>query len=145
MRDIGVPSPPSKLLATVTGMTGDPGESAAPQGLRIDESTVAGVDLISLTGEIDTFSGPQLDVALDLSLMSQSPIPIVVDLSKVTFIGSAGIALLVHAHTCAAEAGRILRVVIDTSKPPLTRPLSASGARDLLTIYDTLAAALAPD
>lgn len=49
-----------------------------------------------VVGEIDTFSAPSLRAAL--MPFYASKLPLVLDLSQVRFIGSAGITELVHLH-----------------------------------------------
>ncbi|HVV18862.1 MAG TPA: STAS domain-containing protein [Pseudonocardiaceae bacterium] len=57
---------------------------------------------------------------------------LVVDLSEVTFLGSAGLAVLAEAHDACRDRGVELRVVA-TSRMVL-RPLQVTGLDTLLTI-----------
>ena len=53
----------------------------------------AGVVTVTVVGEVDTFTAPVLRSTLD-SQLEQSPRELVIDLSGVQFLGSAGLAVL---------------------------------------------------
>lgn len=80
-------------------------------------------------GEIDTLSAPLLRAELSARLPAASLI--VLDLSGVTFLGSAGLAALVAAKDTVDRAGSTLRLVCGSRIA--TRALEATG---LLTLFD---------
>jgi anti-sigma B factor antagonist len=66
-----------------------------------------GVDpvVISVEGEVDLATSPRLAQALDSALGADATTTIRVDLSKVEFMDSAGLRVLVAARRRAEEAG----------------------------------------
>jgi anti-sigma B factor antagonist len=85
--------------------------------------------VMHVVGEIDTLTAPILRSRLDEQL-AQTPL-LVLDLSDVTFLGSAGLAVLVAAKDEADRHRHLLRVV--PGSRIVTRALEATG---LLTLFD---------
>lgn len=85
--------------------------------------------VVHVVGEIDTLTAPVLRAQLDEHL-PVSPL-LVLDLSQVTFLGSAGLAVLVAAKDEADRRGHRLRLV--PGSRIVTRALEATG---LLTLFD---------
>src|SRR5690349_15085966 len=99
--------------------------------------------VVTVTGEIDLATTPRLRAALADVLDPPGPAPVVVlDLSRVTFIASIGLAAVVHAHRLASGRGGVLRLVVDGSRPGVTEALAATGIRGLVNTYDDLDAAV---
>ena len=112
--------------------TVDPAEEAGEVGevVRFDvvrhgeEATV-----VHVVGEIDTLTAPVLRAQLDEHL---PVVPLLVlDLSDVTFLGSAGLAVLVAAKDAADARSHTLRLVCGSRI--VVRALEATG---LLTLFD---------
>ncbi|PXX71351.1 anti-sigma B factor antagonist [Nocardia tenerifensis] len=101
---------------------------------RFDDAAV-----LTVGGEIDAASVPQLRSAIDQALRDQPPL-LVVDLSAVRFFGSAGLSVLLVTQE-AVGAGR-LRVV---ASPQVRRPIEVTGLGTVLDVCDDLAQALAVD
>jgi anti-sigma B factor antagonist len=96
------------------------------------------VAVLSVAGDLDMLTAPRLAQALD-ELLSREPRTIVVDLSEVSFLGSAGLAAIVTAHERAASH-EVLRIV---AQPRETRrTFTMTGLDDLLALYPTRKAAL---
>lgn len=89
--------------------------------------TDAGVRL-TVTGEIDSSSAPELRRVLD-ALLDEAPEELVVDLTGVTFLDSAGLSSLAVAHRRAGAGGVRLRVL--ASGRAVVRPLKITGLWDL--------------
>jgi anti-sigma B factor antagonist len=66
---------------------------------------------------------------------------LIVDLSKVQFLGSSGLAVLVEMTDAAAQHAVRLRLVCSSRE--VVRPLQATGLTELFAIYPDLPAALA--
>jgi anti-sigma B factor antagonist len=92
-------------------------------------------------GEIDAYTAPQLRSQLHEATGSGARV-VVVDLSDVTFIDSAGLGALVGAHRRMLEADGQLRVV----RPPalVARAFQLTGLDGVLDFYDDRGAADAP-
>jgi anti-sigma B factor antagonist len=89
---------------------------------------------VTVVGEVDTFTAPVLRSSLDTQL-EQSPRELVIDLSGVQFLGSAGLAVLVETQKAARSRDVDLRLIATTRA--VTRPLEVTGLIDLFTIADT--------
>ncbi|WP_156755343.1 STAS domain-containing protein [Actinokineospora pegani] len=61
---------------------------------------------------------------------------LVLDLSEVSFLDSAGLSLLVEQHKRCAEHGVALRLVADS--PAVLRPIELTGLDSLLEIHPTV-------
>lgn len=89
----------------------------------------SGATVVHVVGEIDTLTAPLLRSQLDEQI---AIVPLLVlDLSDVTFLGSAGLAVLVAAKDDADRRGHRLRLVCGSRI--VTRALQATG---LLTLFD---------
>ena len=62
--------------------------------LRIESSSVDGVAVLGLRGEVDVYTAPKLKSSL-IDLVDEGTYKIVVDLSEVDFIDSSGLGVLV--------------------------------------------------
>lgn len=114
-----------------TDSIGDPGDVC--EVVRFD-IVPHGADarVVHVVGEIDTLTAPvlrsQLEEQLSLARL------LVVDMSQVTFLGSAGLAVLVAAQDEADSQERRLRLV--PGSRIVTRALEATG---LLSLFDVAA------
>lgn len=104
--------------------------------ITLSTSTEDGVVTVTVVGEVDTFTAPVLRSTLD-SQLEQSPRELVIDLSGVQFLGSAGLAVLVETQKSARSREVALRLIATTRA--VTRPLEVTGLIDLFTIADSTA------
>ena len=86
---------------------------------------------ITVEGEVDCSTAPQLAACLDSALTSGSA-EVVVDLTAVTFLDSAGLHTLVSAHGRATGLGIPLRVRVATRA--VLRPIQVTGLEHVLSI-----------
>jgi anti-sigma B factor antagonist len=98
-----------------------------------------GVTVLEVSGEIDMATGEALTVPLSTHL-DAAPSGLVLDLTKVEFIGSTGLAVLAETHQRTRDGMTKLGIVANT--PIVLRPLEIAGFLEFLPIYPTLAAAL---
>ncbi|MCF7553353.1 MULTISPECIES: STAS domain-containing protein [Pseudonocardia] len=89
-------------------------------------------------GEIDTLTAPLLRTELDARLPA-APL-VVLDLSGVTFLGSAGLAVLVAAKDQVDRSGHSLKLVCGSRI--VTRALQATGLLGLFDVADGVTEAL---
>lgn len=96
--------------------------------------------VVHVHGELDTMTAP----VLSEQLSGQRPAAelMVVDLSRVTFLGSAGLAALVAAKDEADRTGHRLRLVCGSHT--VTRALEATGLLSLFDVADGVPEALRP-
>lgn len=118
-----------------TGSTG--ASSGSP--CEVTEQWVGEVAVIAAAGVVDMLTAPQLEDALRKAVANK-PEGLVVDLTAVEFLASAGMGVLVAAHDAADEGTRFC-VVADG--PATSRPLKLVGIADIVPLYATLDEALA--
>lgn len=98
------------------------------------------VVVVAVAGEIDMRTAPQLGDALR-EAVGQTPATLIVDLSEVGFLASAGLGVLAAAHS-DSPAGPSFRVVAHGTA---LRPLQVTGLDTLFDVYPDLDQALTPD
>lgn len=97
-----------------------------------------GARVVHVVGEIDTLTAPLLRAQLDEQIAA---VPLLVlDLTDVTFLGSAGLAVLVAAKDDAERREHGLRLV--PGSRIVTRALEATGLLRLFDIADGVPEAL---
>jgi anti-anti-sigma factor len=107
-------------------------------GFAVHERVVEGVTVVEVHDVVDMLTAPLLGTAIGTALAA-APRALVVDLSEVTFLASAGMTVLVKAKEQIGESGGFA-VVADG--PATSRPLKLVGLDDALGVHPTLAAAL---
>jgi anti-sigma B factor antagonist len=99
--------------------------------------------VLRTTGEIDMSTAPVLaDELTEAIATGTAPAPVVADLSDVTFLSSAGLAVLLDARARCEQAGTPLRLVATTR--PVIRSLQVAGLTELLPVYPTVTEAVTP-
>ena len=115
--------------------------AAPPRQLLAYEVEGAGGDasIVSLAGELDLSTIPQVEKRLLDELRSRTSV--IVDLTKVTFIDSSGIALLIRADRTTKDGVRLHTVISRGSQ--LDRVFELAGIGQALPLYLDREAALA--
>lgn len=112
--------------------------SPSKNDFDVSEKRVGQLVVLSVSGNVDMLSAPWLTEAIDAAL-AKSPSGLVVDLSRVDFLGSAGISVLMTTHANMGDSGRFA-VVADG--PATHRPLTLLGLGEIMSLYRTLDDAL---
>jgi len=118
------------------------GEPAAEQLVDISRQWVDGAVVVRVAGELDTLTTPRLRQAVAEALDDAAGAVVILDLTKVTFLGSPGLAALVEAVSKARRRGGPLRMVVDNARQVI-RPIELTGLDDVLALYETVDEALA--
>jgi anti-sigma B factor antagonist len=105
----------------------------------VSERSVDEVAVVAASGVVDMLTAPQLEEALRTAL-DKEPAGLVVDLTEVEFLASAGMGVLVAAHDAAGTATRLCVVA---EGPATSRPLKLVGIADIVPLFATLDAAVA--
>lgn len=63
--------------------------------------------MLALSGELDVVSAPELELCLN-ELLADSSVRVVLDLSDLAFVDSAGVSVLIKAKQDAESSGRTL-------------------------------------
>ncbi|MGN2637391.1 STAS domain-containing protein [Nocardia takedensis] len=101
-------------------------------------TTHDGATVLTVSGEVDLATAPALESAIE-GILGDKPAALIIDLSGVGFLASAGMAALVAAHQRAGEATTIA-VVADG--PATSRQLKMTSLDQVFALYSTLEAAL---
>jgi anti-sigma B factor antagonist len=106
----------------------------------VDAPMSANRHVVALSGEIDAYSAPRLGSRL-FGLAEEGKTGVIVDLSRVTFMDSTVVGVLVNAlrHFSLRHA----RMVLVCPSDRLLRPFQIAGLAGRLTIFDTREKALA--
>lgn len=104
--------------------------------VTVDSGT--GATVLTVAGEIDMLTAPVLRQHLDEHFGAQASI--VVDLSRVEFFGSNGLAVVFDAQQRARVEGRDFVLVAGTRV--VRRPLEVTGLDEVLSVHADLSQAL---
>ncbi len=102
--------------------------------ISTDEET-----LVQVVGEIDSAVSAKLQERL--ATAAGGGLPVIVDLSEVTFCDSSGLTALIQGRTAAETAGT--QFVVVTEQRAVVRPIALLGLTALLRVQPDLAAARA--
>ncbi|HEY2763110.1 MAG TPA: STAS domain-containing protein [Pseudonocardiaceae bacterium] len=110
------------------------------QLISLDTQRVGSSHLVTVGGEVDMVTTPHLRGYL-LRQVEQADATLVLDLRRVAFLGSSGLAVLVEILDLTRERDLALRLVCNSRE--VVRPLEATGLTELFEIYPDPDAALA--
>nr|WP_233491683.1 STAS domain-containing protein [Blastococcus sp. TBT05-19] len=128
------------LLGSAWPTLSSPGRTREGGGtvlFEIGRTTVAGRAALTVRGELDLATAPQLAAAAE-ELMSTSPDGFVIDLSPTQFLDSSGARTLMVLARSAREAGVELHVLVPRGNRPVRLPIDLL---DLGTAVPVVAAA----
>jgi anti-sigma B factor antagonist len=97
--------------------------------------------VVTALGDVDAARVPRVLAALVAALAERPSKRVVLDLSKVTFLGSHGLAMLVDISTRAAQQGVLFRLVVG-DRHTVIRALDVTGIAAGLTLYPSLSEAV---
>jgi anti-sigma B factor antagonist len=113
------------------------GVPPAEQLMTITRDDQGGCVILSVRGEVDLSTGGRLMEAGSAALREALGRPMVLDLSRVDFLSSSGLGLLVALHDEGRDLGAPLRVVVDETRPVI-RPIRTMGLDEVLSLYRTV-------
>lgn len=108
--------------------------TAANTGLVISEEWFGRTVVLGASGVIDMLTSPQLEASIATSV-KKNPNAIIVDLTDVDFLASAGMGVLVAARD---QASPDIGFGVVASGPATSRPLKLVGLADIVGLYSTL-------
>ncbi|MCV7090168.1 STAS domain-containing protein [Mycobacterium interjectum] len=114
------------------------GNSVDPTTFDVGKHQLDDAVVLSVSGEVDMLSAPQLAEAVRAALAERPP-ALVIDLTKVDFLASAGMTVLVTAQ---AEVAPPTRFAVVANGPATSRPIKLMGLDKVLALYSTLDSAL---
>ncbi|MCC3330432.1 STAS domain-containing protein [Nocardia abscessus] len=98
-----------------------------------------GATVLTVAGEVDLATAPALENAID-AILSGKPAALIIDLTAVSFLASAGMATLVAAHQ---RAGAATAIAVVAEGPATSRQLKMTSLDQVFALHSTLDAALA--
>jgi anti-sigma B factor antagonist len=117
-----------------------PSVASADHGaFDIRESWIDRIVVLSVCGEVDLLSAPQLTGAIHHAL-AQRPVGLIVDLTDVKFLASIGMSVLVEAREQVSAISGRFGVVAESAAT--SRPIKLLGVDAILPLYPTLEDAL---
>lgn len=109
--------------------------------LTVDVDARGSAVVVSVRGELDLATVPVLREHLEgVHDLSSVPSPLVVDLSGLSFIGSAGLALLVDLNNQCEERGVLLALVATGSVVP--RAIQVTALDQVFSVHTSIDEAL---
>jgi anti-sigma B factor antagonist len=111
---------------------------AAASSCTLEERRVEGISVVGVTGVVDMLTAPDLEKAI-AEAAKASPAAVVVDLTAVEFLASAGMGVLIAAQD---ELAPTIRFAVVAEGPATSRPLKLVGVTDVVDLYATLDEAL---
>jgi anti-anti-sigma factor len=114
------------------------GDSVDPTAFEVGRQQLDQAVMLTVSGEVDMLSAPQLAEAIRTALAAK-PAALIVDLSEVDFLASAGMTVLVTAQ---AEVVPPTRFAVVANGPATSRPIKLMGLDSVLSLYSTLDSAL---
>ncbi|ATA27286.1 anti-sigmafactor antagonist [Mycobacterium lepraemurium] len=115
-----------------------PGDLAAPTPFEVGKHQVDQAVVLTVSGEVDMLSSPMLAEAIQTALAA-NPAALIVDLSKVGFLASAGITVLV---TTQAKLQPPTKFAVVADGSATSRPIKLMGIDSVLSLYPSLDDAL---
>jgi anti-sigma B factor antagonist len=97
-----------------------------------------GIAVLAVAGEIDLATAPALEEAI-ASALAKDPAALVIELSAVTFMASAGLQILANTKEKLSKSAEFAVVA---NGPATSRPIQLTGLHEIFSLYPTLEDAL---
>ncbi|WP_260190207.1 STAS domain-containing protein [Actinophytocola gossypii] len=115
-------------------------DSAGGRGFSVEVENHGETVVLNVVGEVDLTTAPVLEESI-ATVLARRPDMVVVDLSKVGFLASVGMSVLVG---CNEQAGTTRFRLVATGASTF-RPLELTGLADAISIFPTRDQALTED
>lgn len=110
--------------------------------LKIDRADQGSTLVYQVSGEVDTLTAPDLDRALGATYESTDQVSnVILDLTNVPFLSSAGLSILVDHHQRCTDEGITLSVV--AAQRATLRAIQITALDRIFPLHGTVAEALA--
>jgi anti-anti-sigma factor len=115
------------------------GSAEGSSDFRVETTQDGGAATVSVFGAVDMLTAPELAAAVS---RAQAGVPrgVVIDLTGVDFLGSAGLSVLVDASRTASENGSGMVIVADNH--PVLHALQVTGLDAVLRVVSDRAQAI---
>lgn len=108
--------------------------------IKIHEERKGKASIFYLVGRLDSSTSPEVEKKIDEQL-SQDILHIILDLTKLDYISSAGLRILVHCHKVLEKRGG--RILLAGVQKPIENILYVTGFLPYFKLYDSTDQALA--
>lgn len=105
---------------------------------QFTERQVGGVAIVAAEGAVDMLTAPQLQETVS-AVLQRKPAGLIIDMSDVEFLGSAGMQVLVIARN---ELDDDTRFAVVADGPATSRPLKITGITEFIDVFSSLDDAL---
>ena len=119
----------------------EPPQPAPETTLTITSQRRDAAVVVTVVGEVDMDTAPQVSAAVTAAFAEIGAHCYVLDLTNVTYLGSAGLTALLDATRRAESRSEPLLVVVDANRPVI-RPIEITGLDEVLRLYHSLDEAL---
>lgn len=102
--------------------------------MTITQSRIGGIAVVSVSGVIDMLTSPELEAGIGSAQQTDAE-AVVVDLTDVEFLSSAGMSVLVAARERVGDGAKFA-VVADS--PATSRPIKLVGLAERIGLHATL-------
>ena len=103
--------------------------------MQIEQTSNPDRHVITVSGEVDLASSPQLDVAI-ISVLDSGANAVAIDLSEVTFMDSSGLGVIVRGLKRCREADIDLDLVITNER--VLKVFGITGLDQVIPIHDSI-------
>lgn len=104
--------------------------------MTIHRTQFRGFVVVQVRGEVEALTAGRLGDAVTEALGDGRPV--VLDLTDVRFLDSAGLATLVRVtESSELRRGEPLRIAVDQNRP-VVRPIQITGLEERLALYDSV-------
>jgi anti-sigma B factor antagonist len=111
---------------------------AAPDPITTSVTDLDGIAAVNVGGEIDLATASILEAAIAEAL-AKGPAALIIDLSEVTFLASAGLQILVATNQ---KVNKSARFAVVANGPATSRPIQLTGLDEIIPLYPTFDDAL---
>jgi anti-sigma B factor antagonist len=108
--------------------------SGVQNQFHVEVRREGGAAVVSVSGELDLASGPELETELDRLAGPETKL-VVIDLRKLDFMDSTGLSIIVRAHQRMAGEGCEMGLVKGSQQ--VQRLLDLTGVAERLRLVDT--------
>jgi anti-sigma B factor antagonist len=109
------------------------GARTAPGGFSVRAEDLGAATVLSVTGEVDMATAPEVEESIKVAL-DRGPEVLVVDLSGVSFLASAGMSVLIGGNQLAGERTDFRLVATGSAT---LRPMELTGIATTFSIHAT--------
>jgi anti-sigma B factor antagonist len=127
-------TPEDALGASLPSASGDAQATFPAHRFHVQAAWIDDILHLVVRGDVDVLTAPVLIEAFDRA-MAEAPAAVIVDLSDVTFLASAGMTALVAAQE---KMGASTRLAVVADGPTTTRPLTLIGLDSVLKLFPSL-------